>query len=323
MSERVMCIDNNPIPTITGLSRDIEADASPSHSPRATPGHSLTHLDNLHDETVPTPSPQPYGISMTTMDIVSPGAQLEPGNRIRRDKILSYSSPVWNTFGPPRDESSSSASTHSPISIEVTRSPTPNSHFHERGNKVLSVSSTILGSDIIRNATSSKGKDRMRIHHPIPYFPPSATSSVFSLSRRVTHQSWVSRASAYPTTSEDAQSFLTLPKEKAQVSRSPTSLSSKSRLQSKSNLSSKSSNSIRSANMTTVIKLAEGSPPSGQAGVGSPMGPASPSSPFSSSPRERVGLVRGPRPPPPAMRVRSLVMEGEIGRCGKIVTPVN
>lgn len=313
MSERVICIDNNPIPTITGSSQDIEADASPSHSPRATPGHSKSHSDNIHDETIPTSSPQPYGISIqTTMDIVSPGAQLEPGNRLRRDKILSYSSPLWDTFGPPRDESSSSASTHSPISIEVARSSTSNDHFHERGNKVLSASSTILGSDIIRNASSSKGKDRMRIHHSIPNLPPSATSSVFSLSRRVTHQSWVSRASAYPTTSEDAQPGSTLPKERAQDSRSTSSQSSKSRLRSKSNLSSKSSNSTRSAKMTTVIKLVEGSP-SRPAEIGSPMGPASPSSAFSSSPRDRVGLVRGPRPPPPAMRVGSLVMEGEVG----------
>ena len=323
MSERVIRIDNNPTPTIAGLSQDIEADASPSHSPRATPGHSMTHLNNLHDEMIPAPLPQPYGISIQkTVDIVSTGAQLEPGNRLRREKILSYSSPVWDTFGPPRDESNSRASTHSEISIEVARSPTSNDHSHERGNKVLSASSTILGSDIIRNATSSKGKDRMRIHHSIPNLPLSATSSVFSSSRRVTHQSWVSRVSAYPTASEDAQPGSTLPKEKAQASRSTSSLSSKSRLRSKSNLSSKSSNSIRSAKKTTVIKLVEGSP-SGPAGIGSSMGPASPSKPFSSSPRDRVGLVRGPRPPPPAMRVRSLVMKGEVGHLREFVTPVN
>jgi hypothetical protein len=58
--------------------------------------------------------------------------------------------------------------------------------------------------------------------------------------------------------------------------------------------------------------LVEGSP-SGPARIGSPMGPASPSKPFSSSPRDRVGLVRGPRPPPSAMRIRSLEMEGEVG----------
>ena len=269
----------------------------------------MTHLAGLHDEKISTPSPQPYGISVqTTMDIVSP-AQLQPGNRLRREKILSYSSPVWAAFGPPRDESSSRASTDSDSqrSIEVTMSPTSNGHSNERDNKVLSTSSTILGSDIIRNATLKKGKDRMRIRRSIPNLPLSKASSVISSSRRVTHQSWVSRVSANPTTSEDAQPGSALPKGRAQSSRSTSSRSSKSKLRSKSILSSKSSNSIHSAK----IKLADESP-SVPPWIGSHMGPAKPSRPFSSSSRNRVGFVRGPRPPPSAMRIRSLVTEGEL-----------
>jgi hypothetical protein len=304
MSERVIRLGNSPISAIAGLSKDIEAYASPSHSPRATRRHFMTPLDGHHDETIPTPSPQPYEISVpTTMDIVSPVAQLEPGNRLRREKILSYSSPLWATLGTPRDESSSSASTHSQISNEVTRSPTSNDYYHERDSNILSPSSTILGSDIIRRNTSNKGKDRMRIRYSIPNLPVSSTSSVPSSSRRVTRQSWVSRVSAYPTTSEDA-SQPTLPKGR-QSSRSTSSLSSKLKRGSKSNRSSKSrksSNSIPSAKVT-VPKLAEGTP-SG-AWIGSSMGPVRLSRPPPSLPRDRVGLVRGPRPPPSASRIQS------------------
>lgn len=269
----------------------------------------MTHLAGLHDEKISTPSPQPYEISVqTTMDIVPP-AQLQPGNRLRREKILSYSSPVWAGFGPPQDESSSRASTDSQISVEVAMSPTSNGHSRERDHKVLSASSTILGSDIIRIGTLNKGKDRMRTRHSIPNLPLSKTSSVISSSRRVTHQSWVSRVSANPTTSEDAQPGSALPKGRAQSSRSTSSRSSKSKLRSKSNLSSKSSNSIHSAKIT---RLAEESP-SVPAWIGSHMGPARPARPSSSSSRNRVGFVRGPRPPPSAMRIRSLVTEGELG----------
>jgi hypothetical protein len=306
MSERVVRIDNHRFSAIAGLNQDTEAYPSPSHDPRVTQRHSMTPLDGLRNETIPTRPPQPYGISVqTTMDIASPVAQLEPGNRLRREKILSFSNPVWATLGAPLDDSNSSASSHSQISIEVTRSPTgtSNDHSHERDRKVLSASSTILGSDIIRISSSRKGKDRMRIRRsiPPPNLPLSTTSSVPSSYKRVTHQSWVSRVSAYPPTSEDtSQPGWTLPKGRVQSLRSTSSLSSKSKHGSKSNQSSKSrksSNSARSAK----IKLAEGSP-SAPTWTGSSMGPARPSRPYS-LPRDKVGFVRGPRPPPSASRI--------------------
>jgi hypothetical protein len=297
MSERVIRIENHSISATAGLNQDTEAYASLSHGPQATRRYSMTPLDGLRDERIPTRSPQPHGISaQTTMDIAHPVAQLEPVNRLRREKILSYSSPIWATLGAQPDDSSSSASTHSRISVEVARSPTSNDHTHERDRKVLSASSTILGSDIIR-ISSSKGKDRMRIRRSIPPdLPFSATSSVPSSYKRVTHQSWVSRMSTYPPTSEDtSQPGWTLPEGRVQSLRSISSLSSKSKHRSKSNQSSKSrksSNSTRSAK----IKLAEGSP-SAPPWIGS-----SPSRPYS-LPRDRMGFVRGPRPPPSASRI--------------------
>jgi hypothetical protein len=269
----------------------------------------MTPLHGHHDETIPTPSPQPYGISVqTTMDIVSPVAQLEAGNRLRREKILSYSNPLWATFGAPgpRDESSSRASTHSQVSVEVARSPTSNDYSHERDSKLLSPRSTILGSDIIRSTTLNKGKDRMRTRYS--NLPLSTTPSLPSSSRRVTRQSWASRVSVYPTTSGDvSQPGSTLPKGREQPSRSTSLLSSKSKHRSKSNQSSKSrksSNSIPSTK-ATVLKSAEESP-SVPAWIGSSMGPAGLSRPPSSLPRDRVGFVRGPRPLPSASQIQSM-----------------
>lgn len=298
MSERVIRIDKHSFSA--GLNQDTEAYASPSHGPQPTRRYSITPLDGLLDGGIPTRSPQLHGISaQTTTDIASTGVQPEPGNRPRREKILSYSNPIWATLGAQLDDSSSSTSTHSQISIEVTRSPTSTDHTHERDRKVLSASSTILGSDIIRISSSKKGKDRMRIRRSIPPdLPFSKTSSVPSAYKRVTHQSWVSGMSTYPTTSEDtSQPGWTLPKGRVQSLRSTSSLSSKSKHRSKSNQSSKSrksSNSTRSAKN----KLADGSP-SAPPWIGSSMGPARPSRPYS-LPRDRVGFVRGPRPPPSA-----------------------
>jgi len=169
VSGRVTRIDD-PISIVARPSLDIEAYASRL---QATRRYSTIPLDGHHDETFPIPpSSQPYGVSIqTTMDIVPPEAQPEPGNRLRGKKILSHSNPIWATFGSP-DDSSSSASTHSETSVDVVNSLNSNDHHsYERSTKFLSTASTILGSDIIRRATSKKGRDRMRIRYSRPDVP--------------------------------------------------------------------------------------------------------------------------------------------------------
>jgi hypothetical protein len=280
---------------MAGPDLDIEACASPSSSPGATRRNSMIPLDGHHDETLSTPSPQPYQVSIQN----SPEAQPEHSNTHRREKILSYSNPVWATFGAPLVESSS-ASIHSETSIDVMESSTSNDHSHERSTKFLSATSTILGSDIIRRTTLNKGKDRMRFRNSIPNLPALPTSSVPSSSRRAVHYSWLSRAPAYSMTGEDAsQEGSTLPKGGVPSSlRSTSLLSSKSKHGSKSSRSSKSrksSNSVRSAKITG-FKLAEESP-SVPVWIGSSMDRASLARPPPSLPRDRVGFVRGPRPP--------------------------
>jgi hypothetical protein len=304
MSERVIRIS-----AIAGPDLDIEAYASSSSSPGATRRHSMISLDGHHDQTLSTPSPQPYQVSIQTPR----EAQPEPRNSLRRKKILSYSNPVWATFGPPLDESSS-ASIYSETSIDVMRSPTSNDHSHERSTKFLSATSTILGSDIIRRTTLNKGKDRMRTRYSIPNLPLSSTSSVPSSSRRAVHYSWLSRAPAYSTTRED-----TSQEGMPSSLRSASLLSSKSKHGSKSSRSSrsrKSSNSTRSAKITG-FKLAEESPLV-PVWIGSSMDRASLARPPASLPRDRVGFVRGPRPPPSPLR-----MQGDFGGPPQCSTPVD
>lgn len=248
-------------------------------------------FDGHHDETPSTPIPQLYQVSIQ---------QPEPGNQLRREKILSYTNPVWATFGAPQDEGSS-ASIHSETSNDFMKSPSSKDHSHERSTKFLSATSTVLGSDIIRKTTLNKGKDRMKIRYSIPNLPISPTSPVPSSSRRAIHYSYLSRDPAYSTTCEDtSQEGSTLPRGGVPSSpRSTSLLSSKSKRGSKSSRSSKSgksSNSTRSAKITS-IKLAEESP-SVPAWIGSSMDRASLARPPLSLPRDRVGFVRGPRPPP-------------------------
>jgi hypothetical protein len=299
MSERVIRISAIPGPDL-----DIEAYASPSSSHGASRKSSMIPLDGHHDETLSTPSPQPYQVSTQT----PPEAQPEPGNSLRREKILSYSNPVWATFGAPQDESSR-ASIYSETSIDAMGSPTSNDHSHERSTKFLSATSTILGSDIIRRTTLNKSKDRMRIRSSTPNLALSPTSSAPSSSRRAVHYSWLSRAPAsrYSTTYEGtSQEGSTLPKGGLPPSpRSTSLLSSKSKYGSKSSRSSKSrksSNSTRSAKITG-FKLAEESP-SVPVWIGSSMDRASLARPPPSLLRDRVGFVRGPRPPPSPSRMQ-------------------
>jgi len=297
MSERVFRIS-----AIAGSDLDIEAYASPSSSTGATRRHSMTPLDGHHDETLSTPSPQPYQISIQT----PPEAQPEPRNPLRQEKILSYSNPVWATFGAPLDESSG-ASIHSETSIDIMRSPTSDDHSHERSTKFLSAASTILGSDIIRRNTLNKSKDRMRIRYSIPNLPLSPTPSVPSSSRRAVNYSWLSRAPGYSSACEDTPpEGSTLPKGEMPSSlRSISLLSSKSKRGSKSSRSSKSRKSSNSACSAKIagFKSAEESP-AVPVWIGSSMDRASPARSLPSSPRDRVAFVRGPRPPPSPLRMR-------------------
>jgi hypothetical protein len=251
------------------------------------------------------------------MNIVPSEAQPEPGNLPRREKILSYSNPVWATFGAPRNERSSShTSTDSELSIDVTRTSTSNDHSHERSTKLLSGTSTILGSDIIRRTTSDKGKDRMRIRYSIPDLPLSTIT--VPPSKWAMNHSWLPRVPAHPITSEDSSQGSTLPKGGVVSSRPTSSVSSRSKPGSKSSRSSKSrksSNSTRSAR-TTVVKSAEENP-SMPVWIGSSMGPVTLARPPASLPRDRVGFVRGPRPLPSQLRT-----QGDLGRLSVRSTPI-
>lgn len=294
MSERVIRISTNAGPDL-----DIEAYVSPPSSPGTTRRRSMISLDGHYDETLSTSSSQPHRVPIQTLSEVQP----EPRNPPRREKILSYSNPVWATFGAPPNENSS-ASSHSETSIDITRSSTSNDHSHERSTKFLSATSTILGSDIIRRTTLNAGKDRMRIRNSMPNgpnFPLSSSTSGPSLSRRAVHYSWLSRAPVYSTTDEStSQEGSTLSKGGVPSSRHSTSLlSSKSKHGSKSSRSSKSrksSNSTRSTK-TTGFKLAEESR-SVPVWIGASMDRAPLARPPSLLLRDRVGIARGPRPPP-------------------------
>lgn len=300
MSDHVIHIAD--ISAIASPNRDIEAYASPSHSPRATGRDPTPSLDGPHEEAIPTSFLTPVEISVH--DTVPPVAQLEPGNRLRREKILSYSSPVWATFGTPQDEKYG-ASSRPQISIDITESPTSSTaNSPERDSRVLSPSSTILGSDIIR---SNNFIDRMRVRRSEGFTFSRTESIPSSSSRRVTHQSWAPRPPTYPSAGDDIlQPRPILPKERVQPSRSTSSLSSKSKPASKSSRSAKSHKSSSSSSMhsmrVAVTIPAEGSS-SGPAGIGSPTSPARHSMGFSVTTRvDRASPVRGPRPPPSVLR---------------------
>jgi len=297
--------------SVTGSeNRDIEAQASPSQGLRATWMSSTPPLNGLREEATPIPPPRLIeGPLRRTIirDIVPHVAQWEHGNSFRREKILSYSSPVWATFGAPRGDESGNASARPQISIEVTGSSTSSTgHIPERNNKVASFSSTIFGSDIIRGTHSNAGKDRMRVHRSGAGHRLSQASSIPSSSKWVTHQSWTSRVSAYPATAEDTlPPRLIPPRETAQPSRWGSFQSLKSKHGSRSSRSSKSrksSSSMRSAK--AAVTIPPEMIPSRSTWMGSPMHSAKLSQGFSVNSRgERGSFVRGPRPPPFTSRI--------------------
>ena len=309
--DRVIRIDNYHPSAIGDENWDVEAQRSPSHGLRAIRLPFVPPLDGFHEQAIPISSPRPIDVSIRNM-VVSPVAPLESGNHPRREKILSYSSPVWATFGTTRGDENSSASARPHISIEINRSPTSSTGYSpEQDNKVTSPTSTILGSDIIRGAHPDVGKDRMRVRRSAAALRFSQASSIPPSSKRATHQSWASILSVYPPTAEDPlppRPLLQPPKETVQSSSWRSSPSLKSKPGSKSSRSSKSQKSSSStrSGKAAVTMPAQGNPSrSESAWPGLSTNSTRISKRFSvNTRRERIGLVRGPRPPPFSSRIR-------------------
>jgi hypothetical protein len=310
ISDRVIRIDDLRSSANCDENCDIETQASPSQGLRGN--WVLSTSNGVHDA-ITISHPQPIEVSVRRMIVPSsapPVVQWEPGNRLRREKILSYSSPVWEAFGSSQRDESRDVSTRPQISIEATGSPTSSTgHSPERIIKVASTSSTILGSDIIRGTSQNVGKDRMRVRRSAAGLRLSQASSIPSSSRRVTQHSWASRKSAYRSTAEDTLPPRSIqPKETVLPSSWRYSQSLKSKpgsSSSRSSKSQKSSSSMRSTKVVVTIPT-EGIPPSSTwIGPELSMHPARLSQGSPVSPRgERAGFVRGPRPPPFASRTR-------------------
>ncbi|KAI0304110.1 hypothetical protein BC826DRAFT_981583 [Russula brevipes] len=303
MSDGVIRINNPPLPAYARPNRDIEAHASPPHTLRTTRSSPPPPLDVLREQAIPVSSPEVSVLTTVIRDITPPVAQLEPENLLRREKILSYSNPLWATFGAQEEEDDGAGSpTRSQISVTRSLTLSTTGHSPERDSNVLSPSSTILGSDIIRGAPSTEVKNRMRVRRSAPGITLSQTSSI---SRRVTQQSWASILSAYPTIGENSSHpWLIPPKENVPPSRSTSSESSKSKPRSKSSRSTKSrKSSTRSAKAAVIIPV-ERVPPE-PSWIRSSTGSGRFSKRFTTTfGGERTSHVRGPRPPPSAARMQ-------------------
>ncbi|KAI9508937.1 hypothetical protein F5148DRAFT_1191549 [Russula earlei] len=306
-SNRVLRIQHPHVSTLSDPNMDIEAHISPFLAPQTT--QRAPPSGRVYADAIPIASPQPVkAYSPTSVyEIVSPVAQLKPVQRVPREKILSYSSPIWETFGASHSEA--------PPCTEVVDNESPASsirHSIGREAKDQSTRSTVLGSDIIRttSASSNEWKNRMRIRRSaIGRSHSLATSNPSSSSRRVTGQSSQSRESTDPSPGEDI-SPATLPPKAAvhwQLSRPSSSKSKSGSKSSRSSKSRKSSGSMRSAKGASATS-AEGS---------SSMSPwvensiVRRSKTFSATSRgNRVSFVRGPRPPPSSTRLRDSALYG-------------
>ncbi|KAF8261385.1 hypothetical protein EI94DRAFT_1746095 [Lactarius quietus] len=292
---RLSHIDSPPASAIAFAIHDIEAATGMSLSPRAAPRRSSLPNEVLWETNLVSPA-QTVEVSVQTKmaSDVSPVTQLDAGNLPRKQKIVSYSNPVWATLGALQQNHTGGPS-HPQIMIEFTRSPTSSNPSLEQGSRVHpSPSSTILGSDIIRVTASHFGRDRMRIRHSVPSSALSPTSPIPSSWQRATYQSRAENAS---------QSSSKLPKETIQPLGPTSSRSYKSRRESKSSRSSRSSkSSIRSAKVA-VLSTGEGS--LRRSGVFmAPMSLRQSSSfPVRTRHTRPVGVVRGPRPSPSVSRI--------------------
>jgi hypothetical protein len=290
-------IENSPFSTIALAIHDIEAAAERSPSPRAAvPSSSLSN--EVFWETSLGPQPVEISVQRTIACDVSPITQPRAGDIPRRQRIMSFSSPMWESFsaGQPNH---TSAPSRPQIVIEFARSPTSSDPSHEQGGRVHpSPSSTILGSDIIRVTSSHYGRDRMRIRHSVPSSALSPTSPIPFLWRRVSMPSVQS-----PISEDSLQSGPKLPEDMTQPLGPTSSRSSKSRQGSKSSRSSRSSkSSIRSAKIAAV--LAGGRSLRRSAVFKAPKFSSRQARGFPVKTRHPrpVGVVRGPRPSPSASR---------------------
>ncbi len=93
---RLIHIENHPSSAIALAVHDIEAAAETSLSPRAAP-QSYSPSNEILWETNPVAPPQPVEIPVQTTTDVPPVAQLDAGGLPRKEKILSYSSPIWES----------------------------------------------------------------------------------------------------------------------------------------------------------------------------------------------------------------------------------
>ena len=295
-SNRIFNIDNPPY---SGPNWDIEAQISSLRDPRDMRRvHTHPPSDRFYAEASSARLVQASGPTIA-YDSMTPATQLQPPNRLRREKILSYSSPIWATFGAPRRDEDTEESTRPEMTIEVEGSSTTSviSHSHERDTNVLR-SSSILGSDIIRATSSNERKNRMRVPRSATGPTLSLTASIPGPSRRATRQSLQSRLSAYPSTDDDISLPVSLiPKSAEWLTRRTSSLGKRSK-SSGSSKSQKSSSSMRSAKAAATAPTEESPSVAPTAWIGMS---ARVSRTFSPSSRgNRASFVRGPRPPPPS-----------------------
>ncbi|KAH9965941.1 hypothetical protein BC827DRAFT_781443 [Russula dissimulans] len=310
ISNRVSNNDNAPF---SGPNWDIEAQFSSLRDPREIRRAHIPPLDRFYGE---ASSAQPVQASAPTIayDSITLAAQLQHPKRLRREKILSYSSPIWATFGAPRRDEDTEESTRPEMTIEVAGSSTSSiishtGHSRERDTKVLR-SSSILGSDIIRATSSNERKNRMRVRGSAIGPTLSLTASIPSSSRRVTHQSLQSRLSAYPSADDDISPVSLIPKSAEQSTRRTSSLGKRSK-SSRSSKSHKSSSSMRSVKAAATTPAEEGPPEPPTPWIGTWTGRARVSRTFSATSRgNRASFVRGPRPPPSPMRMRNSRLSG-------------
>ncbi|KAH9062709.1 hypothetical protein EDB87DRAFT_255438 [Lactarius vividus] len=278
----------------------IRAVAETPLSPRAAP-QSSSPLNVVVWETNPVVPPQPVEVSKTAIVYdISPVTQLGAGDLPRKEKILSYSSPIWGTFGA-QEQSNSGAVSRPQILIETGPPLSSNPSPEQDGRDGPSPSSTVLGSDIIRGTPTHRGKDRTRIRHSAPHSALLPTSPIPSPLQLATHQSWASSISVHPTNNEnEQQSGPILPKETTQLCLT-TSRSSKSGQGSKSSRSSRRSKSSMRSAKAAAVTSGEGNFLRSTVfrAVSSRLSRGFPVRTRHTRP---VGVVRGPRPSPFASR---------------------
>lgn len=307
MADRAIRVDHHHPSAIGDEIWDIEAQGSPSQGLRAMRMPFVPPLDGSHEMAIP---PRPIHVSVRNSvlgNTVPSVAPLEPENHTR---ILSYSNPLWATFGTPRGDGSGSASARPQTSIEIAGTPTPSAgHSLVQEHRVASSTSTVLGSDIIRATHPNIGKDRMRVQRSAA---ASQASLIPSSSKRMPHHSWTSILSTYPPTAEDPlppRPPLPLPRELVQPSNWRSSPSLRSKPASQSSLSSKSrksSSSMRSAKVAITMP-AEGNPSRSARMELSMNSTRLAKDSYVNTRKERgqrASLVRGPRPPPFTSRIR-------------------